>query len=108
MFEYLVPAVLLTGAFVAACVLVFVGVGGLQSARKFPDGLLQYYFYAIIFSNAFFVLLSTRDFAAAADATQEAAFTNPLVGWAIRPTSLFALLASADQISRYFVNCRIL
>ncbi|NMM14079.1 MAG: polymerase [Rhodoferax sp.] len=101
MLEYLFPAGFFIAAFLGAWVVILVSVGSLQMARRFPDGLLHYYFYAVLFSNCLAIFLSTRSFAEAGETIQEGLTTNPLAAWAIRLTSLFALLASADLITRY-------
>lgn len=101
MLEYLIPSGLVIAAFLGAMIVILTSVGGLQMARRFPDGLLHYYFYAVIFSNCVAIFLSTRSFAVSGEMIEVGLTTNPVAAWAIRLTSLFALLASLDQIARY-------
>ncbi len=100
MAQYLIPTIFLGGAFVLAMTMVLFTIGSLRITKSFHDGLFPWVFYAMFFSNGLAVLLSSRNFLAAGELISESVLSNPLSAWAIRLTSLLALIASADQLAK--------
>jgi len=101
MIQGIVLSILVLGAAFAAFALALTGVGGLQMARKARDGLMPYFYYPLFAASAMLILFSGRTYDASGGAL-ESMGGNPLSEWSLRLTSVFALLASADQIVRYF------
>jgi O-antigen ligase len=104
MAEYIVPAVMMTAAFLAAWGVILGAVGGLTLTRRLPDGLMHHFFYALLLSNGVAMALSTRDFSAVSALMEPHGGGNPIAAWAIRLTSLLVMVASADQILRRFLR----
>jgi O-antigen ligase len=100
MAELLFPVAAILVALMAAWSIILGAVGGLRITRNLPIGVMHYFFYALILSNGLAVLVSTRNYAYTGEIFEAQLTANPIASWAIRLTSLLALIASADQLAR--------
>jgi len=80
----------------------------LNLAKKIDTGLLQYYCYALLLANGISILFSERNFNQTVEAYSELTYANPVVTVALRLTSIFSMIAAADQIVRFFKTNRML
>ncbi len=89
-------------AFLAALFFSVACVWLLNKAAQYPSGLLQYYCYAILFSNGLTVLFSARSYLNTGEIFTESTLSNPVAAVAIKLTSLFVMVAAGDQILRFY------
>jgi len=94
-------AVLFIGAIAVAFLMVATATSTVHVAKRWSGGVLQYFFYALFVSNSLMTLLSGRDLSGLGTSIPDAG-GNSIIGWSIRLTSLFLLLAALDQCIRFF------
>lgn len=99
MFQIIFISIMVVMAALAAIGAAIFAVGGLQLSRKTSVGILQYFYYPMLLGNAIGVAYSGRDFTGGAFDPETAG--SPIAVWAIRFTSLFTMMACADQVVRY-------
>lgn len=84
--------------------LLVIGLATILFSKRIPeDGLLQYYFYAVLLAAALTMLLSGRDFSSEEGQYFHSALsTNPIVEWSTRFASLFTMFAALERAINYF------
>ena len=98
-----VISLMMSFAAMAAFMCALATVGGLQVARKFPAGILHYFFYALFLSAAFTTAGWNRDYSSHSTTfAASSGLGGGLAGWAIRLTSVIAVLGCIDQLLRYW------
>jgi hypothetical protein len=100
MAEFIYPTAVLLVAFMAAWGIILGAVGGVRLTSNLRVGVMHYFLYALILGNGLAVMLSTRNYAVSGELFDAQLTSNPIASWAIRLTSLLALIASADQLAR--------
>lgn len=100
MAEFIFPAAVLLAAFMAAWGIILGAVGGVRLTSNLRVGVMHCFLYALILGNGLAVMLSTRNYAVSGELFDTQLTSNPIASWAIRLTSLLALIASADQFAR--------
>lgn len=76
---------------------------GLKMARSSNGGILKYYFYAILISNAVAMFLTQRDFSNDAMLLSQGSVTSSALGeWFIRFASLLTMLAALERTIHFF------
>lgn len=100
MAEYIYPAAVLLIAFSAACAIALGAIGSLQITRTRSGGIMHYFFVALVLANGIAISTSSRNFSTVVSLADLYATYSPIATWAIRLTSLLALIACADQIAR--------
>lgn len=93
-----------TVGIVLATVLV-IGLASILFSKRMPeDGLLQYYFYAVLLAAAISMLFSPRDFVNDGEYYIDAIQSNPLAEWSIRFASLFTMLAALERSVNFLIH----
>lgn len=92
--------------FITALIATITVFMGIKAASKAKDGVLKYYFYAILISSAATMLLSNRDFLHEGQYFQSAILTNPIAEWLTRFASLFTMLAALERTVNYLQHNR--
>lgn len=97
-----------TVGIVFAAVLV-IGLASILFSKRMPeDGLLQYYFYAVLLAAALTMLLSGRDFSSEEGQYFKSAITsNPIAEWSTRFASLFTMLAALERVLNFFTHYQL-
>jgi O-antigen ligase len=100
--EAVVISLMLTFAAMAAFVCALAAIGSLQVAKKFNDGMLHYFFYALFFSAMVTVIGWNRQYTnSTMTGAAEDAVAGGFGGWAVRLSSSIAVVACIDQLLRY-------
>lgn len=86
--------------FITALIAVFAVFLGIKLASKSNDGILKYYFYAIILSSAIATAASQREFIDI-NVSINALTINPIAEWMTRFASLFTMLAALERTFNY-------
>lgn len=89
--------------FTIALIIIVALFIGLKIASHDKSGILKYYFYAILISNAVAMFLTQRDFSVDAFSIgQESITSNWLGEWLIRFASLITMLAALERVIHFF------
>lgn len=89
--------------FIIALIIIVALFIGLKVASHDKSGILKYYFYAILISNAIAMFLTQRDFSTDAFLMEQGAITSSRLGeWLIRFASLLTMLAALERVIHFF------
>lgn len=104
MFENMLYAVLLAGAFGAALFAYIAVIGAAQLNRGSDTGWFHYCFYALFLTVAINTLTSGRDFSVAnwLLAASEVREKSAIAAWVSRAVTVMVLLASAERVASVF------
>jgi O-antigen ligase len=105
--EFISTSLLAMIAIITAIIIPVVAITTLNLTKKINTGLLQYYIYAVLLANGVAILLSGRNFTHTVEADIDMTAINPITTIALRITSIFAMVAAADQVVRFFKIDRV-
>lgn len=100
--EYVILPII--GVFLAFSALLGLVFSLHRTNDLFKNGIIEYYFYAILLSTAVTMALSPRDFITEGQYFTSAIENNPIAEWATRIASLVTLFAAIERTFHYFRN----